>query len=402
MKLNKLAFIGLTTIIGFTPLSALALDARDFADKLSQALFVSSALEATFEQAIVEGDDIILSDIKVTGFEQVPELSAIMENFNKPIRFVDVKETEDGGYSAQRAIFEDVNFTVEDVDVSISDIYAGDILIPANPEEDILGSLLLYKEMYIGPVSISKNDQEIFAISSIKGTNEFKEEDNSLIGSFEVRDIRSDLSKIEDEEARVGLAALGLTSLRGDIFTDMSWGLEDGRLRIAYFNVDFDNIGRLGMLVDLTGYTFEIFEQLNGLSAELAGLDPASKEYEEKIASLMMSMAAQISLVEVGVGFEDYGITGKILDIFAAQQGTTRENMIPGLAMMASAFLAEFNVPELQEQISEAVSAFLSDPKNIEIKIKPTNPAPITSFIVLASDPQALIKLLNVSVSANK
>ncbi|MCF6321832.1 MAG: hypothetical protein L3J32_08715 [Rhizobiaceae bacterium] len=100
--------------------------------------------------------------------------------------------------------------------------------------------------------------------------------------------------------------------------------------------------------------------------------------------------------------FDDYWITDKALDFAAKEQGTDKEELISGLSIMAPAILAQFNMPELQEQVSAAISSYLKNPKNIEIKAAPSAPTPIMTFVALASNPASLIEALNVSISANK
>jgi hypothetical protein len=64
--------------------------------------------------------------------------------------------------------------------------------------------------------------------------------------------------------------------------------------------------------------------------------------------------------------------------------------------------MAQLNNPELTTQVTNAVSAFLDNPKSLTISAEPENPVP---FAVLMAggmgDPTTLPKTLGVSVSAN-
>ncbi len=399
MKINKLAFttIALITSLSF-PLSALALDARDFADKLSANINVNGGFEIIFNSATLDGDTITLSDWSMPALGN----SRAAQILNTPIIFYGVKEIENGGYSAKSAKFENIDYTDDGVNIKVNDILFEKILVPANPEEDILASMMLYQKFSTGSISVAINGEEVASISSIITTNEPNDDKTIFLSMFEINDIFGDLSKIEEEAARVGLAAVGLNAIEGRIYGDAIWTLENGRIKMDELSFDFKNIGKLDMGMDFSGFTIEMVKDLQSVNKEMAKLDPSSQEYEAKSMEMLMSMAERLSFNEFSISFTDDGITTKILDLVAAKQGTTRDEMVPGLAMMAPMFLADFDVPELQSQVGKAVGAYLTDPKNIGVKVKPENSTPIMAFVALANNPPALLDLLNINVSANQ
>lgn len=397
--MNKLSLTAIAAIASFSfPLSALALDPQDFADKLASSVSVSAGYEVTFKNATVNGNVITLSGLSVPQFED----NKATQIFDTPIVFFGVKETGDGGYSAKSARFEDIDFTDDEINVKVNDITFSNIRIPANAEEDILATAMLYENFSVGKISISNDGEELFSVKSINATNKANNDKTEFVSTFNIEGIFSDLSKIPDEDARVGLAAVGLTTIEGRVDADATWTLADGRIKVDEFILDFDNIGRLSMGMDFSGYTLEVLQQIMNINKELVTIDPSSSEYEAKSMEMMMSMAARLSLNEVSVNFEDDGITNKILNLVTAQQGTNKKEMIAGLSMMIPMFLSSFELPELQSQIEEAVDAYLSDPKNIEIKVKPENSTPIMAFVALANNPPALLVLLNISILANQ
>ena len=70
----------------------------------------------------------------------------------------------------------------------------------------------------------------------------------------------------------------------------------------------------------------------------------------------------------------------------------------PAIALI----LSEFDMPALQSQAREAIKTYLNDPQNIIISATPATSTPIMAFIALASNPPALLELLNISVLANQ
>ena len=70
---------------------------------------------------------------------------------------------------------------------------------------------------------------------------------------------------------------------------------------------------------------------------------------------------------------------------------------------MVPIMMAQLNVPDLQNQVSAAVTKFLDDPKSIEIKAAPASPvaAPMIMGAAMGA-PQTLPQVLGVSVNANQ
>lgn len=62
----------------------------------------------------------------------------------------------------------------------------------------------------------------------------------------------------------------------------------------------------------------------------------------------------------------------------------------------------QLNNPELSTQITAAVTAYLDDPKSIEVAAAPASPVPFAQIAAGAQNPMELPKLLGVTVKANE
>ena len=81
----------------------------------------------------------------------------------------------------------------------------------------------------------------------------------------------------------------------------------------------------------------------------------------------------------------------------------TGEQFAQSLKGMVPIMIAQLNMPDLQNQISAAVTKFLDDPKNIEIKAAPA--APVAAPMIMGAAmgaPQTLPQVLGVTVNANQ
>jgi hypothetical protein len=260
----------------------------------------------------------------------------------------------------------------------------------------------MYGKFNIGLTSISHKDKEVFKIDNMFVTNIANSNKDVLTSSWEINGMYADLSTIEDEEAKATLTSVGISEIDARMFGKGVWELETGRLNISESIIDVKNIGRLNTTADLLGYTMAVVKSTYTMQKDLVGLDITSPEYEAKSQAMIMSLLGQLSLGEISIRYDDYGITNKILDLLATQQGSKREELVAGFSMMAPMLLASFNVPELQAQVSTAVTSYLNDPKNFEIKTTPANPTPFMAFVALAQTPPALVEALNISVIANQ
>jgi len=60
-------------------------------------------------------------------------------------------------------------------------------------------------------------------------------------------------------------------------------------------------------------------------------------------------------------------------------------------------------MPELEQQISTAVNAYLDDPKSLEVSSEPAQPLPFPQIMGAAmGNPADVAKTLNVQITANE
>ena len=114
MRLNVLtgAVLAGAAVFALTNAS-LAQDARAFADKFSQTLKIMAAVDIQFGSAVADGDTIILSDINIPALDS----RRAAELLDRTLTFVGVTETPEGGYRAESATFDDLDYTDDGVNL---------------------------------------------------------------------------------------------------------------------------------------------------------------------------------------------------------------------------------------------------------------------------------------------
>lgn len=292
--------------------------------------------------------------------------------------------------------------------VTLSDIRADGLYLPAGDTIPAIDILQLVQSISTGPLSVTRNGEEVIAIEGMEANSTF----NPAQGSADLVDISStlaitgiavDLSTVSEEDPSAGavIEALGLTSINGDITQSMSWSMADGRLVMDEFLLDFADVGSLNITADLSGLTPAVLDQIYAMQATMSADGQPTEEQAQ--AQMMQGMAIMqgVSIVGASVRYDDASLAGKLLDFFAASSGSDRPTFVEGLKAMLPTVIAESGVPALNDVVVPPVSTFLDDPQSLEIKLAPPSPTSLLVLMAAAANPAGLITALGLAVDAN-
>jgi hypothetical protein len=399
-KLFSIALISGTALVAFAP-SAMALDAKAFADSISSA-YALAGYNITFGDAVLEGDKITISGLSATVAGGPTEPYKI----DTPLTFTGVAEVE-GGYTAQELTVPDVNSTIEGVTISIKDIKVGGLWVPAAGTATITDVMQLAAKVSTGAMVFSTPEGEVVSLAAIVSESQFLPSQGtraleSMTGTVKFDGLKIDLSSIKEPADRATIDGLGINTMTGSAFEEFSWTLGDGHIDMSEFSITLDGIGKLTTAIDLTGYTTEL---LTGLMKAQETAEAAGGTDEEKAAAMEavgMEMLMKLAIGGAKVRYDDAGFAGKALEFSAAQSGSTRADLVAGLNLMVPAMLSSLGTNPLIKDAGDAISAFLNDPKNIEISMAPASPLPLMSLMGAAGNTDALIDMLAVKVVANQ
>ena len=212
--------------------------------------------------------------------------------------------------------------------------------------------------------------------------------------------IYGDVSKIEDNDAQEVFATLELSEINASMEGHATWTMADGRLSMPQSFISVENIGRLNIGIDLLGYTLAMIEKGQEMNKIAANADP--DQAEMMAMQMLMGMAADLSFGSFSVRFDDDSLTNKMLDFIGQEEGMSRKGIISTVAEVLPAMLAEFEIPELEAEITDAVVSFLMDPQSLEIKASPAEAVPLMAIMAVAQNPSLAQSMLNVRVIANQ
>jgi hypothetical protein len=293
------------------------------------------------------------------------------------------------------------------VAIDASSIVFEGVTLPAENASDPMSSLSFYESASLASLVVKNAGKTAFSAQNATGSISPYAAGQPLDFAGSVEKFTTDLSLIQDPRAQGYIAALGYGVLEGDIKIQGSWIPADGRWSMPQYDIRVNDVGTLGLALDLGGLTPEFMKAANELSAKAAasgnGQNPAHD-------AQMMEMLGGLTFHGGTLRFNDDSLTGRTLDLVASLQGQKREDVVNMAKMMIPLGLAQMQMVELASAIVPAVSAYLDDPKSLEIVASPA--APVTFSQIQdtsmatpgdsAATANALWSLLGVTVTANK
>lgn len=200
-----------------------------------------------------------------------------------------------------------------------------------------------------------------------------------------------------------------------------------GEVTVEGISVAVNNIGRKRIREDILALGYEALDlsvkakgaydpETDTLTVEnldIAGTDAAALNMSASIGGIPESFMASpldpraiIATASIGnldLKIDDQSLTGRILSSQAKKMGTEPEALAAQLSGALPFFLAALQNDAFQKQVAEAVTAFLNEPGNFQIAMKPEKPTPfIQVFAALTSAPGTVVELLGLSISANQ
>jgi hypothetical protein len=366
------------------------IDAKKVTDAVSAQL-AKQGLKVTVGSSTLDGANVIAKDISLVFVDSEPTKVAqvVLES---------VTEDGKGGYVIGKVGGPATTIEENEMKIELGDSAITNYMVPAPDNPDPIASLGMYDALTVGPVKISNKGAEVFRMDGITSTMSKYEAGKPFSFDASIDGLWGDLTKIEDPEAQKTIAEFGYKEVTGDVKMKGSWNPEDGRMTITEGAYNFNDVGRLNVLMDISGYTPALVKALQEMNQKMgAGADEAAQ------GMAMLGMLQQLNFISMSIRFDDASITGKVLDYAAKQAGQDRAAIVNQTKGVIPFALAQLQDPDFATKVTEAASAYLDNPKSLEVKAAPAAPVPFAMLMATGSTaPQQLIKQLNVTVTANQ
>jgi hypothetical protein len=374
---------------------ALALSAAAHAEidakKVTDAVIAQMAgngIALTAGSSEAQGANVMMKDVSVSMAGGAPAKlgDVTLENV-----------TEDGaGYIAGKISAPAFDKTEGDNTIKFGGASFTNVHIGAPDETDPIKKMFFYEGATMGPLTVGYKGKEAVRVEGANFVISPYKAGETIQMTGEVTGFHADFSASSDPKAIETMTALGYLQMEGKIGLTGSWNPADGRMAITE-TFDIKDLGKLGVLMDISGYTPKFVSDLQAMNKTLEGKDDGAK------GLAFMGLMQQLTFNTLSIRFDDSSFTGKIFDYAAKQQNKPREDLVNQVKGMVPVLAMQLQDAELAQKAAGAVSAYLDAPKNIEVKAAP--PAPV-SFAILAAtgsmNPMALVKQLNLSVTANQ
>lgn len=394
-KLAQALFAG--TAIALLSTQAHALDGEDMMKKLSAA-YATYGTQITFDSASTDDTTVVAKGVKLK-----------VDNTEKPVdlplgdvTFNDVEEADDGGYYAGSVTFQNVDMSKDGGRLTVKDIQIDGLSIPGTPSVDSIDGMILYESAHTGAIVFEQGGKRVFQVEKIESNVEIADDSATIGSDTSFSGIWADLSDVKDPKGQETINKLGLTNINGNIAVKGSWAAKTGKIDMTEFSIDARDIGKINLSLSMSGYTQQLMKAIQD-ATKAAAANPDKKAGDAALGMTMMGLLQQLSFNGASLRFDDASITKRLLDYFGKEQGVTGDQFAQSLKGMVPIMMAQLNVPDLQNQVSAAVTKFLDDPKNIEIKAAPA--APVAAPMIMGAAmgaPQTLPQVLGVSVNANQ
>lgn len=308
---------------------------------------------------------------------------------------------KDGGFAIDTVSTQAFSHSEDGVSLDITPLVLHDLTLPADGSTDPLGSLMIYKSAELENMTVKVGDKTAFTMDnfSVEITPPADGKAMDFTGSAEK--FTGDLSLIEDPKPKDVINALGYQNISGSIDMEGSWQPSDGKMELSQYDITVDNAGTFGMTFDLSGYTMDFVKSLQEMQKKMAAQPEGADKSAEGMA--MLGLLQQLTFNSASIRFDDDSLTNKVLDYVGKQQGMSGKDIANQAKAIVPFGMAQLNNPELTAQVTAAVSAYLDNPKSLEIAAEPASPVPFALIMAGAmANPADLTKTLGVSVKANE
>lgn len=390
---NTVRALGGSALLLLMACGAHAQDATAVADRLKAAL-TEQSIDISWTNITGDASEMVLEGVSV---KPVGEANAL------PIGNVTLTGVteEAGAYKIETLTTEPFAKTEDGIALEVSSIVVSGMNIPAPGNTDVLAGLMVYEGLEVASVNVQVGGKPAFSMEGLGFEMTPPEAGKTVEFSGAAEKFSADLTLVEDPQSKAVIEALGYQNIEGFLEVAGSWQPGDGRLTLSQYDIAVNDAGTLGVTFDLGGYTLDFIKSMQEMSKKMAE-QPADADNSAQ-GMAMLGLMQQLSVGGMSIRFDDDSLTNKVLDFFGKQQNMSGKDVANQAKAVVPFLMAQLNNPELTQQVTAAVSAFLDDPKNIEIAAEP--PASVPFAVIMAgamSNPLDLPKTLGVAVRANQ
>lgn len=380
-------------LVGLPFHAAMAQDAAAVGERM-KAVLAGQGIELAWSGISGDATETVISGatMTVTG---VPGSTEIGD-----VTLADITE-DNGAYTIGTVTLPNYSTTEDGATIDIAGISLTGLRLPAEGDTDPIAALMLYESAEMESLVVRLGDKTPFSMNQLHFEITPPQGGNPMEFSGAAEKFTADLTLIDDADSKKTMEALGYQTISGYFELAGSWQPSDGRLELSQYDISIENAGTIGFTFDLGGYTPDFIKAMQEMQKNMANQPEGADNSAQGIA--MLGLMQQLTFHSASLRFDDDSLTGKALDFVAAQQGVKAADLANQAKAIVPFLMAQLNNPDLTSQATAAISAYLDDPKSIEVSAEPGNAVPFAMIMAgaMSPSPQDLLKTLAVTVIAN-
>jgi hypothetical protein len=362
-----------TAVLLCNSVPAAAIEPYAAAKALAAALVKGSNVEATYESAEMDGDNIVITNFSIA-----------RKSENDTVTFEEVTITSPTDSDA--GIFEspEIDFSggtiAGEASGSIGDAtITGVTVLDAAKTSGGLTESVLFETAEANNLQITPKDQP---------------------GSISIAKLYVESSDVVDGMPQASKGSVEGITVPPEVFSEATFKPDAIGYDKLVLDVSWDGSRDLAAkTATINDFTLSIHDggdlSISGVIGEL----PDPRTLNDPNAAGSVSKTKVHSLT---IRYDDNSLAGRVLDYLANQQGLARADYAKQISDALPFLLIAMNNPGFQEQVAAAVSGFLQDPQSITIEIAPDAPVSGDDLIALAkTDPGKIPDALKASITAN-
>lgn len=380
---------GLTAAVSLIALQtspALAFDptGNEIADAFLTLLDSEEGTVQSYGSVDGSGNTVTISDLLITNEDDKDAKVTIVSTV-----LTGGELQSNGRLKLENLTLESLELAADDGGMSLDNISVSALVLPSSEEAKTKDSPVGpgYKSFEATSIQIRDEDGKVADIQKISSSIDSMDGDLPTSGQFAITGATIDVKQIEADEAK-SLTDLGYDTLSVDVSGSGKWDPDAATVDVPALNINAKDAASLTISFSLGGVTRDVVTQL----------DENSDNPEEAMALLQ-----NITIANAKVRLDDESLTGRVLDQEAQKAGVEVpvyvSRLTGGLPMMVGVLQNK----ELEAQVTEAVTEFLTTPGSLELAASPAAPVPVAQIMGTAMfAPQMIPQILSLGITANQ
>ncbi|MES0879216.1 hypothetical protein [Roseibium sp. SCP14] len=380
---------GLTAAVSLIALQtspALAFDpsGNEIADAFLTLLDSEEGTVESYGSVDASGNTVTISDLLITNED---EKDAKVTIASTVLTGGDIQAN--GRLKLENLTLEKLELAAEDGGMTLETVSVSALVLPSADEAKSKDTPIGpgYESFEASSIQIRDEDGKVADIEKVSSSIDSMDGDLPTSGQFSITGAMIDVKQIEAEEAR-SLTDLGYETLSIDVSGSGKWDPDAATVEVPGLNINAKDAASLTISFSLGGVTRDV----------VTGLNEASDNSEETMALLQ-----NITIANAKVRLDDESLTGRILDQEAQKAGVEVPVYVSQLTGALPVMLGVLQNKELEAQVNEAVTEFLTTPGSLEIAASPAAPVPVAQIMgTVMFAPQMIPQILSVGITANQ